>query len=433
MADPLSIAASVGGLALLARDVIKQIKTVTANIREARPQLQRLLQAVAVLYGVLESLSLIIDEMRDVHIADTAPSIAIQACHDTLEDIKRILQKCEADTDKLTSMRPPANAASLTLSTKSGTWQSMKQKTRWAVEKDEVEKLLVDLEKHKSLLSLALTQESMSSIVKVLRKQDEAVQCLDEIKRQQSEIRDAQIQEAKRRLRMEQRKMLDEFSDTQPEDFFKKHIALHQRGTCSWFLRSSEYAKFIGTAKSTLWLYGIPGAGKSVMSATIIEQVNSQRTDKFASAFFFCEYANKDTQSCRHILGSIARQLALQNESALDELTEFHDENTNLGQQRFSPNDTDLLGLVQKMSANFDATIIIIDGLDECLTDRASVVEVLSQLNSDDTGTIKTLFASREELDIKECLASFESIAIAASNPTSSSMSPHSSVHDSRR
>ncbi|KAK7728968.1 hypothetical protein SLS57_002200 [Botryosphaeria dothidea] len=166
---------------------------------------------------------------------------------------------------------------------------------------------------------------------------------------------------------------------------------------------------------SKLWLYGIPGAGKPVLSATMIEHTSAHRTEKIGSAYFFCEYADKATQSCRNMLGSIARQLALQNRQALDMLTKFHNDMTDLQQQDFDPQDADLLDLVESMSTNFEDTIIIIDGLDECLNDRSMVVERLTQLSRDGTGTIKTLFASREEPDIKICLAAFDNVAIAAS------------------
>lgn len=256
----------------------------------------------------------------------------------------------------------------------------------------------------------------MSSILQVLKKQDETAQKMEELRKGQSEIRERQIQDAEMRLSKKRREMLNDFSKIQPDIPFKKHLSLRQNGTGVWLLQSSEFQKFMKSPKSKLWLYGIPGAGKSVLSATVIEHTSGYRTEKIASAyFFFCEYAEKATQSCRNMLGSIARQLALQNRQALDMLTKFYNDMTDLQQQDFDPQDADLLDLVESMSTNFEDTIIIIDGLDECLNDRSMVVERLTQSSRDGTGTIKMLFTSREELDIKICLAAFDNVAIAAS------------------
>lgn len=403
MADPLSIAASVGGLALLARDIVKLIVSVTSAVRGAASQLQDIRQSIALLCGYLESLSLIIDDDDD-----TPAPLSILACNQTLEKIRRILEKFDADSAPSTSSLSP-------FTIKHGVWRDVKQKVRWGVDKDEAAKLLAELERHKSVLSLALSKKSLASIIEVLRKQDATLQKMEEIRKEQSQIRQQQIQDAERQLSEERRKMLNAVSDMRQKDSFKKHFSLHQDGTGVWFLESPEFEKFMSTPNSKLWLYGIPGAGKSVLSATIIDHVSTQRSERVALAFFFCEYFNIATQTCRNIFGSIARQLALQNPGALKTLELFFKDQTDSGLLDFNPEDEELLSLIMQMSTNFDNTIIVIDGLDECQEKRASVVESLTQLSRDGVGTIKSLFASRKESDIEERLTSFDNLAIAAS------------------
>lgn len=403
MADPLSIAASVGGLVLLGRDVVKLIVSVTSTARGAASQLQELRQSVALLCGYLESLSLIIDDDDD-----TPAPMSILACNQTLEKIRLMLEKFSPDP-----IAPSATSSALP--TKHGAWQDVKKKVRWVIDKDEAEKLLADLEKHKSTLSLALSKKSLASIIEVLTKQDETLQHIEEIRKEQSQIRQQQIQDTERRLSRERRKMLNVVSDIRPEDSFKKHFSLHQDGTGVWFLESSEFEKFMSTQNSRLWLFGIPGAGKSVLSATIIDHISTQRTEHCALAYFFCEYFNAATQTCRNILGSIARQLALQNPRAFEILEEFFNDQTDLGQLDFNPEDDDLLNLIGQMSTSFDNVIIVIDGLDECQENRAAVVESLAQLSRHGVGSIKSLFTSRRESDIDGLLASFDTLAIAAS------------------
>lgn len=146
-----------------------------------------------------------------------------------------------------------------------------------------------------------------------------------------------------------------------------------------------------------------------MLSAAIIDSL--QQSERMGTAFFFREYGNRATQTTRQILGSIARQLAVQNSNSFAVLEDFH--NMHDGWHHFSKirSDSEWVELVQDMSASFDTTTVIIDGLDECFENRGEIVQNLARLSS--RGSIKTLFASREELDIKEDLSAFDSLPIA--------------------
>lgn len=73
----------------------------------------------------------------------------------------------------------------------------------------------------------------------------------------------------------------------------------------------------------------------------------------------------------------------------------------------------ELCGLIRSLSKYFHTTMIIVDGLDEITHDRAGVARDLSSLNSEG-GKIKTLFASRPEVDIGYELGNFVQVSIAA-------------------
>jgi hypothetical protein len=64
------------------------------------------------------------------------------------------------------------------------------------------------------------------------------------------------------------------------------------------------------------------------------------------------------------------------------------------------------------MASHFKNTMILIDGLDEIETNRIETLEMLCDLAS--TGNLKTIFASRDEVDIRSCLAQHTNISIAA-------------------
>ena len=67
------------------------------------------------------------------------------------------------------------------------------------------------------------------------------------------------------------------------------------------------------------------------------------------------------------------------------------------------------------MASSFDGVTVIVDGLDECGTNATEVTELLASLNKEDEdANIKTLFLSRDELDIREHLEDFSKVEIAA-------------------
>lgn len=83
----------------------KGLNFVIRTARTARSELQALRQSVALLHGCLQSLSLIVDEEED---APTPQSIL--SCNTTLDEIKRIIKKCEPETKT-----PPTSSKLATL------------------------------------------------------------------------------------------------------------------------------------------------------------------------------------------------------------------------------------------------------------------------------------------------------------------------------
>lgn len=64
------------------------------------------------------------------------------------------------------------------------------------------------------------------------------------------------------------------------------------------------------------------------------------------------------------------------------------------------------------MTSRFKNAMILIDGLDEIETDRVQTLEILCSLSI--AGNLKTLFASRDEVDIRSHLTEYANVSIAA-------------------
>jgi hypothetical protein len=73
----------------------------------------------------------------------------------------------------------------------------------------------------------------------------------------------------------------------------------------------------------------------------------------------------------------------------------------------------DIRDLIIELSCNFESVSIVVDGLDEINEDRADVTTLLDSLNTP-YGRIRTLLASRKEVDIEWVLSAYPKLSIAA-------------------
>ncbi|MCJ1383435.1 Ankyrin repeat domain-containing protein 44 [Xylographa soralifera] len=129
--------------------------------------------------------------------------------------------------------------------------------------------------------------------------------------------------------------------------------------------------------------------------------------------YFYCDYKDQATHNPLHILKSLAKQFALQDSQSLDELRTFYSAHVPEKGPAKSLKEKELCSLIQNITRRFDNSLVIVDGLDECTGDRLLVVELLSSLNNH-ANNIKTLFASRDEPDIRQCLEDYTQVSIAA-------------------
>jgi len=132
-----------------------------------------------------------------------------------------------------------------------------------------------------------------------------------------------------------------------------------------------------------------------------------------ALAFFYCDYKDPETHGPTAILGALARQLVLQDERCFAQLARFYQDHTVDSHTNRAPTPEELCELISIISKYFQTTMIVVDGLDEITNNRADVTRLLRSLNTGG-GQVKTLFASRPEVDIGYVLEPFNQVSIAA-------------------
>ncbi|KAL8669455.1 MAG: hypothetical protein Q9168_005951 [Polycauliona sp. 1 TL-2023] len=395
MADPLSFASGIGGLITLADVVFGRIFKYVQSVKGASEEISDLSSEVGTLYGILSSLLLVSRQLEDEMLVPTnIRTHHINSCTQTLEKMRNIL-----DRDGTSSLQTQ-------------TVQSIKRKLRWPFSSSEVKFLLAECERHKATLGLALKADSMSALVQLLSDQADIRNTVDEIKK------DLQLRHAadtRVAINATRQKILHTFGATDPTRNQKIGLKLRQPGTGLWLIEGQEYVHWAQIESSKLWLQGIPGAGKTVLAAAIIEDTLRTSSKNHAVAFYYCDYKDSATQNPRMILGSLIQQIAKQDEESFEKVEAFCDLNNPDYRTDVDYDPQKLRDLVSDIASSFGSASIVVDGLDECGVNAAEVTELLASLNSKDTNSnIRTLFLSRNEVEIRDHLEDYTEIAIAA-------------------
>jgi Cdc6-like AAA superfamily ATPase len=80
-------------------------------------------------------------------------------------------------------------------------------------------------------------------------------------------------------------------------------IATRREATGEWLLTSEEFQKWLATNKSTLYCPGIPGSGKTIMSAVVVNHLLTSYRDEpsIGIAYVYCNYGLQEEQTLENI------------------------------------------------------------------------------------------------------------------------------------
>ncbi|KAF4944304.1 hypothetical protein FGADI_12788 [Fusarium gaditjirri] len=163
-------------------------------------------------------------------------------------------------------------------------------------------------------------------------------------------------------------------------------------GSGTWFLNSPEFQDWKSGSCKYLWLYGLVGCGKTVLSTSILDDLLS--SDKHTTLAFFFDFSHSRKQTLDDLLRSLTAQLYYAgNEAAkkLDSLFASH----NNGQKPLDP--TALQACVDNMIEAAGQVSILIDALDEC-TEWEKVLQWIEHLTSSQA---QILIMGRPEQQLK--------------------------------
>ncbi|KAL8941743.1 MAG: hypothetical protein Q9216_002071 [Gyalolechia sp. 2 TL-2023] len=449
MAEPISFVAAVIAIADLAKSIVYKGYFYLKAVKDCPDDVRTLVAEVNVLCGILNRLAILlrggetvpralnvaasqgknymghdsVDDMEMDSASNTSnsndePELSseiletpnfIYQCQRTLEEIQSILHKFGHSCTQ-----SPGESGRTSRFSLSALRRLKPKDLLWPLSKSKTLQLLQTVERHKSTCTIALAESGLTDIYTVLVQAEISNRHLAKIDDKQEKILELQLSQ-------KEEKVLARLS---PVDAAHKHGALKRErspGTGMWLFDLPDLMNWLDDPMDSLWIYGIPGAGKTTLSTLVVDEVFARkRSNTVGTAYFYIRHDDQDSHKPENVLGSIVSQLALQNQEALASLMSRHESLCKQGSATLD--DRELDETLHRVLGYFSEAYNMIDGLDEsgsCFDqNRTRLIDIISGLHSKSDRSVRTLIFSRDEQDIRNQFTrnEFHTLSIAASS-----------------
>ncbi|KAH9055262.1 ankyrin repeat-containing domain protein [Lactarius vividus] len=179
--------------------------------------------------------------------------------------------------------------------------------------------------------------------------------------------------------------------------------------TADWFFEGNKIKEWKSTG-SLLWIHGKPGAGKSILCSSIIQDAFVlSEAGLISVAYFYFDFRDTDKQSRHDLLLSLVSQLSTRSDPCCEILSRLYVTHDNGARK---PSDDVLVRCLKEMLTLLvqSPTYLIVDALDECPNTsgvpsaRARVIELVKELLGLGLPNLRICITSRPEIDIKASL-----------------------------
>jgi len=174
------------------------------------------------------------------------------------------------------------------------------------------------------------------------------------------------------------------------EERLNREFCKKVEGTCTWIFDEPTYQEWINApSPSILWINGIPGGGKTVLTSAI---VNRLKSDKYTTVFFFFDSTDYAFSDPKLFLDSLNAQM-LKMKPKLEQSGNF------LPTGAVNP----IFKSFTKFSelvVGFDELYCCIDAIDDCQS-SSQLLQLISDIVKSEAFPIKILLSSRLNLTIK--------------------------------
>lgn len=167
-------------------------------------------------------------------------------------------------------------------------------------------------------------------------------------------------------------------------------------------MQSKVFSNWKESSSDSLWFYGIPGAGKTILCSTVIEHIKTfcDAEPENRVIYFYFNFNDAHKQTSLSMLRSLVTQLCPSEgrlPSEVRELYQHSEEGTR------DPEEETLIKVLESLLVKSQRTFIIIDALDECREKENMLAALIHIVQM----PVNLLLSSRKEKYITEGLKSW--------------------------
>ncbi|KAI1094657.1 hypothetical protein F5B19DRAFT_482112 [Rostrohypoxylon terebratum] len=269
---------------------------------------------------------------------------------------------------------------------------SFRSRLKWPlVNQRKADEMLRRLERQRAQLSLAVQADNSTNITEIRASVENMKAVLDD--------------NEKRRI----------LSWLKPNvDMYEFHAEQHDKQedeTCEWIIGSQGWRQWLDGGpfvqsgyKRFIWIFGIPGAGKTVLCSFLIDAIG-MHCQATGYSFYYCHHERNHDETIhflRWIICDLSRQIGRFIPPELEELSKG---------ERFSiPGLMSCFSAISKRYMQQGRRIyLVLDAVDESRKPRERFLDVLIRIGTDpDFRHVSLLMTSREETDIKRAMDGYE-------------------------
>ncbi|KAG8824798.1 hypothetical protein FRC18_010442 [Serendipita sp. 400] len=215
---------------------------------------------------------------------------------------------------------------------------------------------------------------------------------------------------------------LQSISGIQCSVHHKKNFTGVLQDTGNWLLEDPDFITW-KESNSVLWLHGIPGSGKTKLTAILIDHLIKE---DHRVAYFYCIRDTKEQERADpvEILRAILRQLVslipdelFDDDSVVKQCVKEREETKKKGEKPSAPDQDQCVKWILQLTTQYSTTIVI-DALDECDNHtRHHLFKALTTIVKPQS-LVRIFVSSRDDQDIVQHLNGRKNIRIDASKNT---------------
>ncbi|KAF2786863.1 hypothetical protein K505DRAFT_258984 [Melanomma pulvis-pyrius CBS 109.77] len=180
-------------------------------------------------------------------------------------------------------------------------------------------------------------------------------------------------------------------------------------GTNTWLQTHYNFVGWLSSQSSDcLSCFGIPGSGKSVLSASTIDYLIELSQPSSVVCYYYCDYADPLSLDASRLIATIIKQVLVH--LPLDHFNDAFD--CPFETDRPTPSHSKCQEFLLRLFENFTEVFIVLDGIDELAQYSQSIVlNMVNDLLHSSRTRVKVFVTSRcEECLIRESLESYRVI-----------------------